>query len=276
VQHRSVILNNQRLHYYVWGEDGPPLVLIHATGFHGYVWKPIAESLSRQYRVIAPDQRGHGDSEKPESGYAWDVFGNDLHEFLDALHLRNVAAVGHSAGATTIALCAAAYPGAIGRAILIDPILFPRTDDGERFQNTLAERTRKRRMVWASRTVMFESFHTRPPFQSWREDVLHAYIEEGTRERPDGQIELKCPATIEAQIFEMAPQLNGFEVLPRVGVPALVLRGANSEAFPASSAAHAVQLLPHGRLETVPDTTHFLPMERPDVVERAVRAFLAS
>jgi len=275
VQHRQIIIDRQRFHCFVWGETGPPVVLVHATGFHGYVWKPIAQGLSRDGRVFALDQRGHGDSIKPERGYAWEVFADDLFHFLTQLHLTDVVAVGHSAGATAIAVCAATHPGLIHRAVLIDPIIVPRMPDGDLAENPMAHRARKRRMVWESRTSMFHSYRTREPFKTWREEVLWAYIEEGTVLRPDGHIELKCPGNIEAQIYDNAPKLDGFRVLPRVNIPVLLLRGESSLSFPESSAALAVSLLPQGKLKTIANTTHFVPMERPDAVERAIRKFLS-
>lgn len=262
-----------RFRYFAWGSAGPVVVLVHATGFHAYVWKPIAQGLSHDARVLALDQRGHGDSAKPESGYAWGAFAGDLHGFLGALQLRDVLAVGHSAGATAIALCAAAHPGCIARAVLIDPVLYPRQAGAVPVDNPLAHRARKRRMVWESRTSMFHSYRTRPPFNTWREDVLWAYVEEGTVLRPDGHVELKCPGNIEAQIYEMAPHADALTVLPQVNIPVLLLRGETSDVFPLAHAEEVVSRLPNGTLKVIPGTTHFIPMERPEAAERAVREF---
>ena len=273
-QHRYVNLDRLRFHYLEWESSGPPLLLVHGTGFHAYVWKPIAQLLSQSFRVIGIDQRGHGDSSKPENDYTWDHFGEDLHHFIEALGLQGVPAVGHSAGATAIAYCAANHLGMVSSAVLIDPILVPKIPEGQTFQNPLAQRARKRRMIWDSRTSLFHSYRTRVPFNSWREDVLWAYIEEGTVLRPDGHIELKCPGTIEAQIFDQAASLDGFSILPKVNIPVLVLRGENSDAFSEASAATAMSLLPKASYKLIARTSHFVPMERPDAVERAIRAFL--
>lgn len=268
-----VTLQGQRFRYLHWGHSGATIVLVHGTGFHAYVWKPIAEDLGRESQVIAPDQRGHGDSVKPESGYAWEVFAADLYAFLMALGCMAVDAIGHSGGATAIARCAAQHPGTIRRAVLIDPILFPKPGAGGVIDNPLAHRARKRRMVWESRTSMFLSYRNRPPFNTWRQEVLWAYIEEGTFLRSDGHVELKCPGAIEAQIFEQAPTSDGFSILPHVGIPVLLLRGAASDAFPAASAEQALALLPDARLAVVPETTHFAPMEKPEAVAQAAREF---
>lgn len=275
VQHRFVTLQRQRFHYFAWGHSGAPVVLMHATGFHGYVWKPIAQGLSRDCQVLAPDQRGHGDSVKPEQGYGWHAFAEDLHQFLSTLRLQGVAAVGHSAGATAIAVCAATHAGLISRAVLIDPIMVSPPPDGEVRESPLAQRARKRRMVWESRTSMFHSFRARPPFNTWREDVLWAYIEEGTVLHSDGRIELKCPGAIEAQIYENAASLDVFALLPRITIPVLLLCGEASEAFPEAHARTVLSLLPQARMKTIARTTHFVPMERPEAVERAVRKFFS-
>src|SRR5262249_59708341 len=95
-----VSANGVRLHYLDFGGDGPPAVLHHATGFHAWVWTPIAEALSTRYRVFAVDARGHGDSEKPLDGYRWKAFIADLVAFVEALALRPVLGAGHSLRAT--------------------------------------------------------------------------------------------------------------------------------------------------------------------------------
>ncbi len=65
---RSAAVNGIRLAYLDFGGGGPPAVLHHPTGFLSWVWAPIAERLAQRYRVFALDARGHGDSDKPESG----------------------------------------------------------------------------------------------------------------------------------------------------------------------------------------------------------------
>ena len=248
------------------------MLLAHATGFHGYVWKPLALSLSREASVYAIDQRGHGDSFKPESGYAWETLGDDVCGFLKALNLSGVTAVGHSAGATAIALAAAKEPRLFQRLILIEPVLFPRATAST--TSPLAQGARKRRMLWESRTSMFHSYKAREPFKNWREDALWAYIEEGTLSQPDGHIALKCPGEIEAQIYENAPKLDGFAVLAQVSQPVLLIRGEQSDTFAESTATQAMAVLKQAKLKTIANTGHFVPMERPEAIERAIRKFM--
>src|SRR5258705_5709186 len=104
---RRVRVGDVELHYLDFGGDGPPLVFCHATGFHAWLWLPYARLFAATHHVIALDQRGHGESSKPEAGYRWENFGRDLAGFLDVLGLGGVSAVGHSKGGTTIAAASA-------------------------------------------------------------------------------------------------------------------------------------------------------------------------
>src|SRR5690348_13287336 len=86
------------------GGDGPPLLLAHATGFHGRVWQPCASHLA-DFHCYAPDLRGHGDSVAPPGlGYSWHGFADDLLAVVDALGLDHVRAAGHSKGGASLLL----------------------------------------------------------------------------------------------------------------------------------------------------------------------------
>ena len=120
---RYVRVGDLRLHYLDFGGDGPPLLFLHATGFHAWLWLPYVRRFAAGYHVLALDQRGHGQSDKPSTGYRWEAFGADLKGVLDALGLDGVRAVGHSKGATAIAAAAAAGTRRLARAVLIEPVL---------------------------------------------------------------------------------------------------------------------------------------------------------
>ena len=75
---------------------------MHATGFHGRIWEPFVPQLREHFSVIALDQRGHGDSDKPEHGYQWARFGDDALAVVSHLGLERPAGIGHSAGAAAL------------------------------------------------------------------------------------------------------------------------------------------------------------------------------
>ncbi|MEW6269438.1 MAG: alpha/beta hydrolase [Thermodesulfobacteriota bacterium] len=251
------------------------LVLAHATGFCGEVWRPLVPALRARFRVVTFDQRGHGNSDKPDAAYEWGRFVDDLAALLEALDLRDVYAVGHSKGGAAVAGVAATRPGAIARAALLDPVLVPRlADAGEKPpSNLLADGARRRRMLWDSRQQMLEAFAARPPFDAWRRDFLEAYVEGATTVRPDGRVELKCPGEIEARVYEGGARSASLEYLPQMAIPTLLVAGGRSTTLPPELARRASAMLPRGRLEILPGVGHFVPMEAPDDVLRLLDAF---
>jgi pimeloyl-ACP methyl ester carboxylesterase len=85
----DLTVNGVRLHYLDWGGDGPPIVILHATGFLGRIYRPIAEVLRSAGHVFSYDQRGHGDSEHPAlDAIGWDHTAGDLEGFLTAMGLK--------------------------------------------------------------------------------------------------------------------------------------------------------------------------------------------
>lgn len=259
------------------GPASPALLFAHATGFCGAVWAPFVAAFRDRYRVITLDQRGHGDSDKPKDAYAWRFFVEDLAAVIDALELRDVIAVGHSKGGAAVAGVAADFPGRIGRAVLIDPVLIASRDESAPppVQNPLAEGARRRRMVWANRAQLKESYARRMPFRSWRDDVLDAYLEHGTFIRPDGQVELKCPGEIEARVYEGAVFSGSLGNLSRIDVPVLLIAGGDSATLPPEAARQAASRLRHVRLEILPGVGHFVPMEAPDLVIELIDDFVS-
>ncbi len=273
---RFVSANGHRLRVHDFGGFGPPAVLHHGTGFHGMVWAPIAAELARRYRVFTVDARGHGDSERPADGFHWDGFVGDLVAVIREVAQGPVLGVGHSLGATTTTLTASRHPDLFSAVVLIDPILFPR--EGRPLGGSpppIAAQTRKRRDSWTSRDEVFRNYRGRGVFTRWTDDVLRLYVDHGFADREDG-VRLKCAPGSEADVFSMDRNFDCWEAFAKIPVPALMMRGDDSDLFLPSDAARAVECLPHGRERTIPGTTHTLPMEDPRAVAAAILEFTDS
>ena len=272
---RWVEVNGIRLYVADWGGNGSTVLLAHPTGFLGAIWKPVIDhlrALGFDGRLMTFDQRGHGLSSKPDGGYQWPVFTDDLEALMAALGLGGVIGVGHSAGATTVACVAARRPSWFRRLLLVDPILLdPVTDrTPEGTENPMAARTRNRRLVWPSREELYRSFRERPPYDTWTHAALQAYVDYGTFDRPDGEIELLCPGRIEAQIYENAASFDPYACLAAIAVPVVFVRGATSESYTPERAERAMSVTPGAELIEVADSSHFVPMERPDLVAELI------
>jgi pimeloyl-ACP methyl ester carboxylesterase len=252
--------------------------MLHATGFLGRLWEPVAKRLASGHTVYALDVRGHGDSEKPEvaADYDWHNFVRDCAGFLDHFSLKDVAIVGHSSGGATAAFLAATKPDYVSSLVLIEPIIRPSEFNftPER-PNELAEGARRRRAVWPTRKELVETYRQRRAFASWRPEALDLYAEHGTFQREDGQFELKCPGEIEAAVFDNSTSLDLWEELPDIRCPTLILRGETTDPYLAMIAEGAAKQVPDVRLGVIPAAGHLAPMEQPEAVATTISEFLA-
>jgi pimeloyl-ACP methyl ester carboxylesterase len=268
-----VQVNGWRLHYLDWGGDGPPIAIVHATGFLARVYRPIAEALQTLGHVLSYDQAGHGDSERlrPEE-VSWYRTADELEGFLIKMELKEVRAFGHSAGATAIAAVASRRPDLIARAVLVEPVIIDPADPRER-PNDLYERTLKRKPSFDSFDAMYANFASKPPYSTWRPDVLRDYCEYGTYETADGRRVLKCPPEIEARLYQTARDFDGLSRLLKVKTPALVAFGEKSDS-PGIDFAPRIDDGATRHTIVIPNGGHLVPMEMPVEVAALARDFL--
>jgi pimeloyl-ACP methyl ester carboxylesterase len=123
----TLLPNGQRLAYIDMGKpDGRPVVLIHGYTDNARDWVPLVPYLSKQYRLILVDIRGHGQSAKPECCYTRIDFAYDIKLLLDSLHIARADIVGHSLGSFITQAFAEEWPDRTGRVVLISSTGGPR------------------------------------------------------------------------------------------------------------------------------------------------------
>jgi len=111
-----------KLHYVDWGNAGAPLlVLLHGTRDHARSWDWTAQTLKDRWHVVAPDLRGHGDSDwSPDGAYLYPYYVLDFVELIDVLGHDEVTVVAHSFGAGIASRYAAAYPDRVAKLAFVD------------------------------------------------------------------------------------------------------------------------------------------------------------
>jgi pimeloyl-ACP methyl ester carboxylesterase len=257
------------------GGSGPPLLLCHATGFHGLVWGPFATLLAERFRMWSLDFRGHGDASPPPSlPVDWRGVGDDVLAVVDELGLEHPFGFGHSMGGAGLVLAEAERPGTFRGLALFEPIVFPIEAPPGDGNSDLMSGARRRRAVFASKDEAFANFASKPPLSAFVPEALWAYVDHGLAERPEGGVALKCRPEVEAAVYEGAPVHPGWSRLPFVHCPVTVLTGEHTDAVGGDLARMQAERLPGGRVEVVPGVGHFGPMEDPPLLARTVTAAL--
>ena len=269
-----------------FGDPARPVdvVFVHANGFNAMTYRSVLAPLGGRLHVLAIDQQGHGRSPQrtPSQGRRdWLLFRDDLVGLLDALGGGPLLLSGHSMGGTAAVMATALRPERVKGLALFDPVIMPEdmagrvaSGDAPAFsESPLAVGAAKRRSVFASRDEAFSRYRGRGAFATWPDEALVDYLQDGLRERPDGQVELSCAPDWETANFS-SHYHDPWGPLHGVRAPVTILRAEQASTCSASSAAPFLADNPHFKVETIPGTTHFLPIERPDLVRETILAMV--
>jgi len=122
------------LNYVMWGKkDAPTVILLHGGRDHARNWDRTAESLSNEYRVIAPDLRGHGDSDWAEGGsYSIIDYVLDVNALFKELGIQEASIIGHSLGGSIALQYAGAFPEQVNRVVSIEGVARMQWREGQR------------------------------------------------------------------------------------------------------------------------------------------------
>lgn len=253
------------------------LVFSHANGFNARTYRTILSPLAGELRILAWDMRGHGATSLPtviEGRDGWTEFRDDLLAFLEAATEGPVALAGHSMGGTTSLLVAAAAPERVRALALLDPVIMSpealATPEaiGE---SPLVQGALRRRAVFPSKAAALEAYVGRGAFKTWSRAQIADYVEGGFRETPDGETTLACTPEWEASNFR-THNYDPWGAFAASRCPIDIRRA--EIASTCRIEGHEAELAATGRIrvQVIPGTSHFLPMERPDVVAEALRA----
>lgn len=253
------------------------VIFLHANGFNAGTYATVLAPLGEQLRVLAVDQRGHGRTTLPAEPWTYDswlILRDDLLALLEGLGETPTVLSGHSMGGTVSLLAAAERADAARRLMLFDPVVVTAERQAmmgaEGFRNSpLALGAQRRRAVFADREAALQAYSGRGAFKTWPEASLRDYLADGLAEGDDGQVHLACRPEWEASNFA-AHFHDTVGAFARVRAPIRILKAEVGSTC--GLEAHEGEVLAdrHVRLETIPGTTHFLPMERPDLVRAAL------
>lgn len=266
------------VHLHDLGGDGPTILFAHATGFHGLIWKSVAEHLTRRYRCWALDFRGHGDSPVPHGDdLAWEGFGRDVSAALDAITEEPAIGVGHSLGGAALVMAQIARPGSFAHLFLYEPAL---AADGapQRAallgQDAMVKMAAARRAEYPSVCDAMFSYARKAPMSTFQAAALAAYVEHGFV-TAGGGVRLKCHPSTEAQVYARSYDHDTTAHLDRLSCPVTVAVGALSTPMH-QSATRALAERTRAGVYELDGVDHFGPMQQPRtlamLIDRAVQS----
>lgn len=274
-----VISEGLKLHYFDW-DPGPsatqsrlPVLCLHGFAQNAHMWDFTALAVAHRRRVIALDQRGHGDSDWSSSrDYGVEPMQGDIANVVKALRLDRFIMLGLSMGGRNSFTYTAAHPDQVKALAVVDV--------GPEGNRAGAERIRN----FTSRDDVlpsFESFVERTmSYVPFREEwMVRGSLHNNLRQLPDGRWTWKYDPYLRGPNRRMAPQPGGVEEAWRqwrsIACPTLLVRGAESDILPADVARRMVEALPgRAQFAEVPKAGHLVPGDNPAGFERAFLPFL--
>jgi pimeloyl-ACP methyl ester carboxylesterase len=235
-------------------------------------------------KMVGMDDRGHGRTTAPAHVNKlkdWDIFAGDLGRFLK--HLRQpVILMGHSRGAVASLLLSAKKPELVKALVLIDPTILPFSwmwwwylakKTGAAQLVPIAFRAARRKNSWPNRDAILQTYRSKEPFSSWEEGFLEGYVRDGTRETGDGHIGLSCDPAWESKCFATCSH-DVWRYIPTLSMPTILIYGEKSDICLSPAIRRFREKVPKAKVIGLKDTSHFVPMERPDETTEIIIGFL--
>lgn len=240
--------------------DGRAIVFLHAYVDSWFSYARVLPLLSREYRAIVPDQRGHGDSDKPESGYTADDYAADVDALMEALGVERAVLVGDSSGGLIAQRVALDYPHRVSHLVLIG---VPTTLAGNEAV------TEWREMVRALEDPVPREF-----VEGLWERVVHDPLPEEFMETAVSE-SLKVPARVWRDYWDgVALITDDTDRLGGIEAPTLILWGEGDTLLPREEQEWRAATIPDATLRAYPETGHLAHWVRPEWVARDIESFL--
>jgi len=271
-QDRWLTLRGLRFHYLDWGGEGlPALLCLHGTAQNAHTWDFTALTLCARYRVLALDQRGHGDTSwAPDGDYSLEAYVADLEAFVSALDLPEVTLVGLSMGGRNAFVYAARHPRKVRALVVVDTGPEVNTAGVQRIGRFMAmEDVLDSFDAFVQRTLRYN-----PLRPEW---LVRGSLRHNLVQRPDGRWTWKYDPAIRnpARWAHGRPSPAVlWEAWRSLSCPVLLVRGEESDVLTAEVAQAMAQALPGCRLVTIPRAGHLVPGDNHPAWERALTAFL--
>ncbi len=269
VKDKFITLNGARFHYRDWeNQNATVLTILHGFAGHARGFDPFAREMQSRYRILALDQRGHGETEWAKS-YSIEQAVEDLETFRLALGLARFSLLGQSMGGTVSFMYAARHPDVVERLVI-----------GDAGPETLGVGLSRIRAT----VQMRETFDTLEDAFQWAHKMNPHPPEAAQRERTRANLKQRDdgkwtwrydPALRQPNPPIVRPDAQAqWQALRQIKCPTLILRGAETDVLGRETAERMVREIPDARLVELPMSGHQVPFDNPEAFLKVVAEFL--
>lgn len=272
VTDEQVELRGLRFHFRDWrarSDNAPVLVLLHGYTGHARSWDAFAQTMTDRYRVIAFDQRGHGESAwAGPGGYGIGEMTADLAALVQALALKRFDLVGLSMGGMVAMDYAARRPPDLHRLVIVDIAPEIAAQGSNRIQTG-----QKQTDVFETREAAFETSRAANPIAP--EESLRHRVYSNLLALEDGRFTWRYDRALrDVRELRFRSPEDGWASCGAISVPTLVIRGELSDILAPEVADRMIRTIPGSRLALVNGSGHSVPLDKPDGFLTAARDFL--
>lgn len=265
---RYITVNGLRLHYLDWGSaDKPPFIMLHGISRVAHQFDHIAPFFSADYRVIAIDMRGHGDSAwSPEGAYVVEDYVKDLEAFVAQLNLRGLTLLGNSTGGRVVQVYAGLHPERVAR-LIVEDVGPERTNE---IASAFTRQVENEKEGWASEdelVAFLRKSNSKTP-----EPILRSYAHFASKQREDGRVVWKRDPNL-AKGF-VPTELWRF--VSQIKCPTIYILGGASRIVPPETQQKLKETLPDVQIVVMPGLGHYPDQEATADFIPIVQAFLAA
>ena len=274
----SIQVNGIMLSYKDWPGERGPLICIPSLNAHKGTFDALAVRLSPEYRLLALDLRGRGDSDKPQEGYGFAYHTRDILAFTDALGFDAFSIIGHSYGATVGVYLASIRPLLVRSLVMIDGGADPKEEVMEAMRPAL----KRLGVVYPSVEAYLEAMREIPYYSPWNE-TLERFLIEDLERLPNGEVRSKASPQAVERDLDIHFYYSMCVHFPTLQCPTMFIRprngllGDRAHILDEREAAAFVHWIPKCWRVDLPEVNHYtMVLSDEPLVAPPIKAFLST
>ncbi|MFC2029052.1 alpha/beta fold hydrolase [Chloroflexota bacterium] len=258
----------------VWKSGKQTLLFLHGWGGNQVSFTSTIEALKGDYTILSFDQRGFGESEKPDTTYSFERLAQDIHEVIEKQNLKDVVLVGWSMGGVAAAIYLDIYgKDRIAKLVLLDVNIRMMGDENYPygFYNGVCpekELLRDLSLIARDFRLFAQELPERCDMRLFSPEQRAGFVE-----RVVQQNQKKYPLIA---MWLATADVDLSDIYKRLDLPVLFCHGGMSTFCPPKACDHVMGLLPRATLVEFPECSHFIPIERPGQLAEAIDKFTIS